>query len=77
MLCSEKCQYSLDDAGDCLLKAHEINANDLEVIEELAHYYDIVVPDSQLATHYASLLLDKIRNMSNDMAEIINESDVA
>lgn len=77
MLSSEECPYTLDDAGDCLLKALEINANDLEVIEELAHYYDIVAPDSQLATRYASLLLDKIRDISNDMAEIINESDVA
>lgn len=72
MLSSEECRYSLVDAGDCLLKAFKINANDLEVIEELAHYYDIVMPDSQLAIQYASLLVDKMRSMSNDMAEIID-----
>lgn len=75
MLHSEGCQYSLEDAGKCLLSAQEINPNDLEVIEELAHFYDIVMPDSKLASHYATLLLEKIGAMSKDMAEILDDND--
>jgi hypothetical protein len=62
---------SLEDAEQCLLRAIEINAHDLEAIEELAHLYDVTLPDSTRAASFASLALEQVEKLRADMQNIL------
>jgi predicted Zn-dependent protease len=49
----------LDAAERSYLRAHNMNPNDLEAIEGLAHFYDAVNPDRRKAKKFAELYLQK------------------
>jgi len=61
----------LAEVERCLLLAHEINQDDFEVIEELAHYYDVVDPHPESAKKYKDLFLDRSSKIAKEMREIM------
>src|SRR5690348_7284951 len=53
MLEDEPLTGSLRDVESCLLKALHLAPDNLEAIEEAAHFYDIMVPNRRKAVMYA------------------------
>lgn len=64
-------ESSLEDAEQCLLRAHEINPNNLETLVELAHFYDAVIPNPEQAKHYATLFRDAVTGSLESLREIL------
>ncbi len=62
-------------AESFLLAAYKINQNDMEVLEELAHFYDVIVPDREKAKQFGVLLLEKLKLLERDMDDIVYESE--
>jgi tetratricopeptide (TPR) repeat protein len=62
----------LEKAENCLLKAHEINCEDLEVIEDLFHLYDAVIPNKELAEKFSNMYLTKVARTVNEIQEMID-----
>ena len=63
------------DAEQFLLSAHQINPNDIDALEELAHFYDVIEPNREKAQRFASLLLEKIAILERDMKNILEDSE--
>ena len=71
LLQDEDSTFTLEDAEADLLKAYESDPKHLESIEELAHYYDAVVPDQAKARRYAQLCRDAASQLIREMDEIL------
>jgi hypothetical protein len=67
--------YSLQDAEADLLGAHRRDPAHLEALEELAHFYDAVIPDSEKAKAYAQLCRDRAAKLVDDMDRILAADD--
>jgi hypothetical protein len=63
------------DAEKFLLIAYQINPNDFEVLEELAHFYDVIKPNQENAVKFSSLLLSKVKNLEQDMKIMLESFD--
>lgn len=54
--------------------AFEINPDDLEVLEELAHFYDVLVPDREKSVRFATMVSEKVGLLQRDMRKILEDS---
>jgi hypothetical protein len=63
----------LEEAEKHLLQAHEINCEDLEVIEDLAHFYDVVMPNRDLAKSFSEMYLSRTAKTGREIQEILAE----
>lgn len=63
------------DAEKFLLCAYQINPNDIEALEELAHFYDVIEPNREKAQRFASLLIEKIEILERDMKNILEDAE--
>jgi hypothetical protein len=63
---------NLKDAERSLLQAVDVDKSYLPALEELAHYYDAVDPDSQKARFYASRYIEIVEPVLREMKEILN-----
>lgn len=64
----------LDEAERCLLEAHEINNYDLEVIEELAHFYDVTLPNPSQAARFAGIAMKRLAVLHPSLQLILNDN---
>jgi hypothetical protein len=74
MLEDEPLSGSLSDVERCILKALDLAPDNLDAIEEAAHYYDVVVPDRRKAVVYAKRYIGLSRKVVSDMQAIIENS---
>jgi hypothetical protein len=65
---------SLSEAEMCLLRARELDSECLEAIEELAHFYDAVLPNKEKAAHFASIFIADVSPRLSRMKEIVDEA---
>ena len=63
------------DAAKSYLRALELNPNDLEALEGLAHFYDTIDPKPDEAKRYAREYLEKAKKIHIAMERIIAEQD--
>ncbi len=63
---------SLEEAEKCFLRAHTLAPNNLDTIEELAHFYGAVIPLPDKARHYSGLFEDRVRISLEQMREIVD-----
>ena len=61
----------LSEVERSYLKALEINPDDLDSIESLAHYYDALLDDVDQSKKYAQLYLDKTTKVRSAMDAIL------
>ena len=64
---------SLSEAEICLLRAQELDSGCLEAIEELAHFYDAVLPDKERAAHFANIFISDVSQRLLRIREIAEE----
>ena len=57
-----------------LSKALDLWAENLDALEETAHFYDAVMPDSQKAKHYAALSRARALELTAAMDDILKDS---
>ena len=62
----------LSEAESCIRRALELDPKSVEVLQEAAHFFDIVVPDTERAREYATACREKARNIVEEMNEILN-----
>jgi|SRR5450432_251419 hypothetical protein len=65
---------SLLDVERCILKALDLAPNNLEAIEEAAHYYDVVAPDRRKAVKHAKRYIGLAGKVVSDMRAILEDS---
>lgn len=66
--------YLLEDAEKYLLHALEINDQDIEAMIELAHFYDVMMPNPAKAYKYSSQVLKRIKKIKLEMTEILRDN---
>ena len=66
---------TLAQVEDCILKALDLSPNNLEALEEAAHYYDVVAPDRRKAVRYAKRYIQLVGKTISEMRAIIEESN--
>jgi hypothetical protein len=65
----------LGEVEACLVKALELWGDNLEALEETAHFYDAVVDDSAKAMHYAGLCRAKAVELVEAMSDIFRDNE--
>ena len=65
----------LSEVEACLIKALELWGDNLEGLEETAHFYYAVVVDSAKAKHYAGLCRAKALELVEAMGDILKDND--
>jgi len=61
----------LSEVGEYLNKALDLSPDSIEVLQEAAHFYDAVVPDSRKARKYAVLCRERATKVVAEMEGII------
>ena len=74
MLEDEPLSGSLADVEHCILKALDLAPNNLDAIEEAAHFYDVMVRNRRKAVRYAKQYIELADRAVSDMREIIQNS---
>ena len=69
-LSSEAINLELEDAEKCLLDAFSLNKTDIGVLSDLAHFYDVVLPDAAKASEFALLALERLRILKHEMERV-------
>lgn|GEM_PF-5603834 len=64
---------ALSEAERSFLRALEVAPDHVSAIEELAHYYDAVVDDSEKAKHFARSYLNRVEPVIQEMRVILGE----
>jgi hypothetical protein len=64
----------LTDVEGCLVKALELWGDNIEALEEIAHFYDAVISDSAKAKHYAGLCRAKALELAKAMDDILKDN---
>lgn len=63
----------LEESARCYLKALELNANDLEAMESLAHFYDAVNVKPAKAKKFAKAYIEKTKTSIRAMERILRD----
>jgi hypothetical protein len=63
----------LSEAEKDLLRAYELSPKDLDTLEELAHLYDVVIPDRAKAKQFARLYVERVQEVLAEMHAILEE----
>jgi hypothetical protein len=63
----------LSEIEDCLKRALSLDPNSIEVLQEAAHLYDVVVPNARKARTFATHCRDHARKIVAEMDAIIKE----
>jgi hypothetical protein len=63
---------TLEEAEECLLRAHATDPNYLPALEELAHFDDAIRPADVKAQTFAAAYLEKSTRPLEEMREILN-----
>jgi len=71
MLEDEPLSGSLREVERCIQKALELAPDDLDAIEEAAHFYDIIVPNRRKASTYAKRYIQLSSRVISDMRVIV------
>jgi hypothetical protein len=74
MLEDEPLSRTLRDVEHCILKALDLDPNNLEAIEEAAHYYDVMMANRRKAVMYAKRYIELTRKVASDMQAIIRST---
>ena len=74
MLEDEPLSGSLLDVERCILKALDLAPDNLEAIEEAAHYYDVVAPGRRKAVKHAKRYIALAGKVVSDMQAILEDS---
>lgn len=64
---------ALKEAERSLLRALEVSPDNVNAIEELAHYYDAVADDSEKAKHFAREYLNRVEPVTQEMRALLRE----
>jgi len=73
----------LEDRGNLaeiegyLQRALDLSPDNIEALEEAAHFYDVVIPDSQRAAYFASRCRERAAALVTEMDGILATSDTA
>jgi hypothetical protein len=65
---------SLEDAESALLLAHQLDDRYIEALCDLAHFYDIILPNPERAKHFASLCLAEAEQIRDEMNEVLRDN---
>jgi hypothetical protein len=63
----------LSETENCLKRALRLDPNNIEALQEAAHFYDAVVPNAQKARRFAASCRDKALKVAAEMDSIIKE----
>ncbi len=64
---------NLAEIEECLQRALSLDPNSIEVLQEAAHFYDVVVPNSRKARKLAANCRVKAAKLVAEMDSIIKE----
>ena len=64
---------ALSEAERSFLRALEVSPDNVNAIEELAHYYDAVADDSEKAKHFAREYLSRVEPVIQEMRALLRE----
>jgi hypothetical protein len=67
----------LQEIEKCLKKALDLDPDSIEVLQEIAHFYDAVKASPPLARKYASLCREKALSVVTEMDGILVDSEEA
>lgn len=76
-LVDQAMRLQLTDHGDlvevekCLKKALKLAPDNIEVLQEAAHFYDAVVPNAKMARKYAASCREKVAELAAEMDVIL------
>ena len=62
----------LEEAEKSYLKALKLDPDYIQAMENLAHFYDIVMPDKKRAHEFANLVQTRVKQIGEDMVEILH-----
>ena len=62
---------SLEEAEACLLRAHDLAPNNLDTLEELVHFYAVIIPNPDKARHYARMFEESIAEKLHRIQEVL------
>lgn len=65
---------SLEEALESLERAYAIDPAHIEALQELAHFFDAVMPDEQQAARFARLCLSHAERIVVEMNEILGSA---
>lgn len=63
----------LSEIEDCLKRALSLDPKSIEVLQEAAHFYGVVVPNPRKARKFARICRDKAIKVVAEMDDIIQE----
>ena len=63
----------MSEIEDCLQRALKLDPNSIEVLQEAAHFYDVVVPNARKARKLAANCRDKAGKVIAEMNSIIKQ----
>ena len=66
---------SLKDARDALERAAALDPHHVEALQEIAHFYDAVMPDRELAVHYARMCLQVVNRIAAEMTALVQTDE--
>ena len=64
-----------EELEECLVQALELDSENLEALEEAAHFSDVMIPDRAKAVMYAQHYIRVAARVVDDMQAIINDSN--
>jgi hypothetical protein len=64
---------NLSEIEECLQRALSLDPNSIEVLQEAAHFYDVVVPNNRKARKFAADCRKKADKLVAEMDSIIKE----
>ena len=63
----------LSEVEDCLQRSLRLDPDNIESLQEAAHFYDAVVPNRQKARRFAAKCRDRAVKLAAEMDAIINQ----
>lgn len=64
----------LSEVEECLIRAIELDEDNIEALQEIAHLYDAVLPDADKAKRYAVKCREKALNIVSEMDSILADA---
>ncbi len=65
----------LSEIEECLVRALELDPENVGTLQEIAHFYDAVIPNPEKATRYAHQCRQQAMKIVSEMDSILADSE--
>ncbi len=65
---------ALSEVEDCLTRAINLDPDNIEALQEIAHLYDAVIPDAEKAKRYAARCREQAMKIITQMDSILADA---